>query len=256
MPALAAPLSLLAERAPLVNGTAAAAALRPSASQWITIYFIAGYMAAILLLWHIPYLKELLWPFKILAVALHEFGHASAGVCTGARVESITLNPDEGGLTKMRGGNPYITLPAGYIGSAFWGALMVFAGFNVLAAKIVSVVIGIAMLATLIWAKNWLTRGITVLFIGLIAVLWWFKDAFYLRYFVLFLGVMSACYSLWDIVDDLIARRVNESDASAFARLCCNGCLPPQFWGVLWLLISFIFVGCAIIAALVVFKEE
>jgi Peptidase M50B-like len=91
-----------------------------------------------------------------LTVALHEFGHASAGVLTGAKIESITLDPDEGGLTKMRGGNPYITLPAGYIGSTFWGALMVFAGFNTLASKIVSVIVGAAMLATLFWAKNWL----------------------------------------------------------------------------------------------------
>ncbi|KAJ1330441.1 hypothetical protein BSLG_009359 [Batrachochytrium salamandrivorans] len=214
----------------VVNSTTIETSLRPSASQVTTMYVMAGFALGILILWNIPYLKELLWPFKILTVALHEFGHASAGVCTGARVESITLNPDEGGLTKMRGGNPYVTLPAGYIGSAFWGSLMIFAGFNTLASKIVSVLIGVAMLATLFWARNWLTRAITIMFVGLIAVLWWFMDSYYLRYFVLFLGVMSACYSLWDIVDDLIKRRVNESDASQFSRLCCGGCLPPQFW--------------------------
>ncbi|KAL2913833.1 hypothetical protein HK105_206712 [Polyrhizophydium stewartii] len=222
-----------------------AAALRPSQAQLQTIYVAAGYAAIILVLWRMP----------ILTVALHEFGHASAGCCTGARVESITLDPDEGGLTRMRGGNPFITLPAGYIGSAFWGSLMIFAGFNTNASKVVGAVVGLAMLATLIWAKNWLTRGITVLFIGLIALLWWFSDGFYLRYFVLFLGVMSACYSLWDIVDDLISRRVNESDASQFSRICCGGCLPPQFWGVIWLLISFLFVAAAIVGALAAFKE-
>jgi hypothetical protein len=65
---------------------------------------------------------------------------------------------------------------------------MVFAGFNVTASKVVAVIIGLALLLTLIWAKNWLTRGITVLFLALIVLLWIFKDAFYLRYFVLFLG--------------------------------------------------------------------
>lgn len=35
-------------------------------------------------------------PFKIITVALHEFGHASAGCCTGAKVISIEVNPDEG----------------------------------------------------------------------------------------------------------------------------------------------------------------
>jgi len=121
-------------------------------------------------------------------VAFHEFGHASAGLCTGAKIDSIELNPDEGGVTRMRGGNPWITLPAGYIGSSFWGALMVFAGFNVLASKIVSVIIGIALLATLWWAKNWLTRIITIGFIGVLVGLWFIANGIGLKYFVLFMG--------------------------------------------------------------------
>ncbi|KND01028.1 uncharacterized protein SPPG_04121 [Spizellomyces punctatus DAOM BR117] len=238
------------------NGEDLGTHLQPSPEQKRTIIFIAVYTVAITILWNVPVLKQILWPFKIVTVALHEFGHASAGLCTGAKIQSITLDPDEGGLTKMRGGNPYCTLPAGYIGSAFWGALMVFAGFDVLASKIVSVLIGLAMVATLYWARNWLTRGITVLFIGLIALLWWINGGYYLRYFVLFMGVMSCLYSLWDIIEDLVTRKVNESDASKFSHLCCRGCLPPQLWGVLWFLISLAFLGLAVVAALLVFKEE
>ncbi|KAI3627851.1 hypothetical protein CBS14141_001852 [Malassezia furfur] len=40
-----------------------------------------------------------------------------------------------------------------------------------------------------------------------------------LRYFVLFIGVMNCLYSVWDICDDLVFRKVNESDATAFAKL-------------------------------------
>lgn len=39
--------------------------------------------------------------------------HALAGVLTGARIESIALDPDEGGATRMRGGVLACTLPAG-----------------------------------------------------------------------------------------------------------------------------------------------
>ena len=31
---------------------------------------------------------------------------------------------------------------------------------------------------------------------------------------------MSAMYSFWDIVEDLVMRKVNESDASKFAEIC------------------------------------
>lgn len=129
---------------------------------------------------------------------------------------------------------------------------MVFAGFDVLSSKIVSIIIGVCMLLTLYWARNWLTRGLTVLFIGVVVALWLIKSGEYLTYFVLFMGVMSCLYSLWDIVEDLVMRRVNESDATKFAKLC--GCCPPQFWGFVWFLVSLVFLAAAILAALVVFK--
>jgi hypothetical protein len=156
----------------------------------------------------------------------------------------------------MLGGNMYLSLPAGYLSSAFFGALMIFCGFNVLASKIVAVIVGIAMLLTLVWAKNWLTRGITVVFFGLIALLWWYDNSIGLRYFVLFLGTMSSLYSVWDIIEDLVIRKVNESDASHFSRICCRGCIPPQVWGFIWFLISLVFLAAGILAALIVFKDD
>ncbi|KAJ3334064.1 hypothetical protein HDU76_011588 [Blyttiomyces sp. JEL0837] len=244
------------------NSTGFASQLNPNAEQWRTIYFLAGFAVAITILWHVPILKHILWPFKVFTVALHEFGHASVGLCTGARVQSITLDPDEGGLTKMLGGNMYLSLPAGYLSSSFWGALMIFCGFNVIASKVVIVVVGICMLITLFVAKNWLARVITIGFIVLMGVLWYVDDVYLkdsdtlLRYVVLFLGVMSSLYSVWDIIEDLVIRKVNESDASHFSRICCHGCLAPQAWGVIWFIISILFIAAGVIAALVVFKDD
>ena len=220
-------------------------------TQIITLCIIGGYILGILILWNIKFLNFLLFPFKLVTVAFHEFGHAAAGICTGAKIESIHIDPEEGGATVMKGGWRYCTLPAGYIGSCVIGATMVFAGFNVLASKIVGIIIGLCLLVTLWFAKNWLTRIITVVFCGLIAFLWWFGEGEYLRYVVLFMGVMSCMYSLWDIIEDLISRRVNESDASKFAKeiRCC----PAQIWGLLWFFVSTIFLGGAIVLALIVF---
>jgi uncharacterized membrane protein len=65
---------------------------------------------------------------------------------------------------------------------------MIFAGFNVFASKVASVLLGLIMLLTLYWAKNWVARVSTVLFIGLIVALWFIQEAVGLRYFVLFMG--------------------------------------------------------------------
>lgn len=50
---------------------------------------------------------------QVLTVAFHESGHALAGVATCAHITSIELDPELGGLTQMRGGVQWITLPAG-----------------------------------------------------------------------------------------------------------------------------------------------
>jgi len=227
--------------------------LVPNESQKLTLIIIGCYIFGILILWNVPYLKLVLYPFKLVTVAFHEFSHALAGLCTGAKILAIEVDPDEGGVTKMRGGSPCCTLPAGYLGSSFIGALMIFAGFNVLASKIVSVIIGISLLGCLYWARNWLLRGITVLFIGLIVLLWVVEQSQGLRYFVLFMGVMSCCYSLWDIVEDLVFRKVNESDATKFAKLW-RVC-PAQCCGFIWFIISLIFLAGGVIAGIAAFKD-
>jgi hypothetical protein len=71
---------------------------------------------------------------------------------------------------------------------------------------------------------------------------------------VLFIGVMSCLYVLWDVIDDTIARKVNASDASAFAKIC--GCFPSQVWGVIWLVVAFLFFIAGILVGIVAFKES
>jgi hypothetical protein len=157
-------------------------------TQIITVCVIGAYIVGILILWNIKFLNFILFPFKMVTVAFHELSHALAGLCTGAKIESIEIDPDEGGATSMQGGWKACTLPAGYIGSCTIGAIMVFAGFNILASKILGIIVGVCLLSTLWFAKNWLTRIITVLFCGVIGVLWWFQGGEYLRYVVLFMG--------------------------------------------------------------------
>lgn len=88
------------------------------------------------------------------------------------------------------------TLPAGYLGSSAIGAILVMCSFNILASKIASIFLGVCLLFTLWWAKNWLTRGIGFAFIAMIIFLWWLAHGVGLRYFVLFIGyVLYVQYS-------------------------------------------------------------
>ncbi|KAI9243904.1 peptidase M50B-like-domain-containing protein [Phascolomyces articulosus] len=227
-------------------------AFTPTEDQKIILYIIAGYTAAILLLWNMPIAKILLAPFKLLTVGLHEFCHAFVGCLTCARIESIEIDPDEGGATQMIGGNAMCTLPAGYLGSSLIGAILVMCGFNIFASKVASIFLGTCLLFTLWWAKNWLTRGIGIAFIGVMLLLWYIAHGAGLKYFVLFMGVMSCLYCLWDILDDLVFRKAYGSDATKFAELYG---LSSRTWGVIWFFVSVVFFAGGILVGLVAFKE-
>ena len=172
----------------------------------------------------------------------------------------------------MRGGKQIITLPAGYLGSSLIGALLTFCGFNIVASKVASIVLGVCFLLTLWWArKDWLTILTILIAVGLLIAFWFIEHGEALRFMVvsaltascysfvgltrhqLFIGVMSSLYSVWDICDDLILRKVNSSDASVFAKRYGGS---SQCWGILWSFVSLLFMIAGILAGLAAFKQS
>ncbi|KAK4110609.1 hypothetical protein N656DRAFT_713164 [Canariomyces notabilis] len=223
-------------------------------AQKVTLGVIAAYIVAIALLWNLPYVRWVLWPFKMLVIAFHEFGHAIMCVLTGGKVKSIELDPREGGVTHMLGGRSALTLPAGYLGSSLVGALLTFAGFNINASKIASIAVGVCFLLTLWWGRrDWLTIGTILAAVGLLVGCWFIAHAEALRFVVLFIGVMSSLYSVWDICDDLILRKINSSDASVFAKRYGGS---SQCWGVIWSIISLCFMAAGIVAGIAAFPQS
>ncbi|KAK0719900.1 peptidase M50B-like-domain-containing protein [Lasiosphaeris hirsuta] len=253
------PLLGIARRSAVAAGPLAATylarrALTVNDTQKVTLGVIAAYVVAIALLWNIPYVRWSLWPFKMLVIAFHEFGHAITCVLTGGHVKSISLDPREGGVTHMQGGKSALTLPAGYLGSSLIGGLLILCGFNIVASKVASIIVGVCFLLTLWWGRrDWLTIMTILLAIGLLVGCWFIAKAEALRYVILFIGVMSSLYSVWDICDDLILRKVNSSDASVFAKRYGGS---SQCWGVIWSIISLLFMVAGIISGIAAFPQD
>ncbi len=61
----------------------------------------------------------------------------------------MSIDPIMGGFTIVQGGHPPTILCAGYIGSTILGGLFLLGGFDTLAAKILSFVAGIGLIAPL-----------------------------------------------------------------------------------------------------------
>lgn len=85
----------------------------------------------------------------------------------------------------MQGGISAVTLPAGYLGSSIIGALLIFAGFDIVASKVASIVLGVCFLLTLWWARrDWLTIMTILLAVGLLVACWFIAHGEALRWVV------------------------------------------------------------------------
>jgi len=86
-------------------------------AQIVDLLLFVAFIVINLLFIHTTLFK----PLKLLTTFLHEFGHATACWLTCGKVASISVETNEGGVTKTLGGSQWIILPAGYLGSSFWG---------------------------------------------------------------------------------------------------------------------------------------
>ncbi|KAL0395945.1 UNVERIFIED_CONTAM: hypothetical protein Scaly_0042900 [Sesamum calycinum] len=111
---------------------------------------IGVFTLVILALWR----TFLLTPFKLITVFLHEASHAIACKLTCGEVEGIQVHANEGGVTQTRGGVYWLILPAGYLGSSFWGMVLILASTNLLTARIAAGCLILALLIVLFIAKN------------------------------------------------------------------------------------------------------
>ena len=227
-------------------------AIQPNADQKETLMTMGKMAIAIFVIWNIPGLNQLIKPFKLLAVTLHEMGHAIMVDLSGGRVVALTINENEGGLTQFSGGSAFLSLPAGYLGSMFWGAVLIYSSFSNYASMVASAAVSAALAYTLLYAQNQLTISVVILGIGLFAVFYFISGSKYLRYYVMFLGTMLAIFSIYDIVDDLINRSITGSDASQFAQIAGGS---GREWGSIWLAIGLIMLAIAFAKGIEKYKK-
>jgi len=79
--------------------------------------------ALVMALWTTP----VILPLKILVVFFHELSHGLAALLTGGEIVSLSVNPEQGGVTLMRGGSRFAILSAGYVGSLLFGVALLLA---------------------------------------------------------------------------------------------------------------------------------
>ena len=191
---------------------------------------ITAFYIALWLLWLTP----VVFPLKIFVVLLHEISHALAAIATGGAVERIVLNIDQGGATYVLGGNAFIVLSAGYLGSLLWGLLLIeLAGARTSRARWAVGVLGaFVLLVAVLYVRNLFGVIFTGLFGAALILAARRLPGRAVARVLLVLGLTSALYALLDIRSDIISRPHVRSDAAMLSDL--TG-VPTLFWGLLWI---------------------
>lgn len=204
---------------------------------FITLFIIALYF------WD----SILVYPIKLFVVLLHEMSHGIAAVLLGGKIQNIEISRQIGGYTTytMPKGWTYeiIVASAGYLGSMFWGGLILIGAAKIDKDRYISLAIGIVSLILGIFViKSGELFGIAFTFgLGgfMILAFKYLKDWFH-DYMLKFIGLTSCLYVTVDIKEDLIARSVAQSDAGQISAL--TG-IPSIVIGLCWALVSIVLIG-------------
>jgi hypothetical protein len=209
------------------------------------------------LLWFIPYLEIVGYPFKIFVTFIHEGGHAIAALLTGNSVRSLSVSMDASGLTET---TPPVGMlsgmfisSAGYLSSMAFGALLLFLIRKSVKSRIILLGCGILIAAlTIVFGlftsafsfEAWSGIPFTLLAGSLISVGLILTAKFASKrvatFFVSFLAVQCVLNALLDLKTVFFL-------SSPFAPVVPNDAvnmahatgLPAILWAGIWIALAF-----------------
>ncbi|MEO0930928.1 MAG: M50 family metallopeptidase [Pseudomonadota bacterium] len=193
--------------------------------------------ALVFALWQTPVVD----PLKILIVFFHELSHAIATILTGGEVISLSVSANQGGVVWSRGGNRFLTLTAGYLGSLLIGVALLLAATRSKADRGVMAACGVVMLVVAgLYIRDlfalFFTIGTGVAMLATARFLGHAANDLALRV----MGLSSMIYVPYDIFSDTIARSNLRSDARMLAEEFGG---TTMMWGGLWLVLSLVVIG-------------
>ncbi|RRR75595.1 MAG: M50 family peptidase [Candidatus Viridilinea halotolerans] len=216
------------------------------------ILLVAVGALASTLLWRVPLLGLLFYPFRLLNTFVHEVSHGLAALLTGGSFERFVVYANMEGLALIRGGSRVIVASAGYLGTALFGGLLILLTATPLAEQTLLLALGASLgLLCLMFVRNlfgWLAGMLLAASLG--ASGWLLSDQ-HAALLVALLALqmpLAAIHSLVDLLR-LAVRRARPGRVSDAHLLARHTGIPAIIWASLWfisaLAILFVTVGLA-----------
>lgn len=202
---------------------------------------LAGILTAIFS--NLPVGNYIFYPFKMFVTYLHEASHGLMAIATGGSINSFTMQTDTSGLTYSTGGIRILIISAGYLGSSFWGALLLMASFEKnIEKKVLTALSLFFFIFTFAFARNFVSIFSGLFFGFSMLILKKIKYTPFLTTFLAFLSVQCCFQSFKDIIDLVILSKYNiRTDAVSMSYEISNGVIPPIVFALLWGAVSLAF---------------
>lgn len=224
--------------------------------QTLTLIGVAGLAAVLLAI--VPWLSFLNYPFRLLITIVHELSHGLAALITGGSFIRFVIFSDGSGLAYTTGGWRLLVIPAGYLGVALFGAVLIMLGRNHRWSRIAMAIIGLVMiLFTLrygipsIFSDHMLGGVLTtvsgVFFGGLFLLIAFKASSRWIVFLLNFIAIQAGLTAFSDIVTviglSMPFLTPARSDAQSMADLTL---IPAVVWALVWAAVAFLLIGGAI----------
>jgi hypothetical protein len=81
-------------------------------------------------LWQMQGLFVLTYPFRLFVTMIHELAHGISAVLTGGTFVQFEVTSRGAGMAYTRGGSPFVIIQAGYLGTALFGAGLLYLTYH------------------------------------------------------------------------------------------------------------------------------
>ena len=202
--------------------------------NWKELSALTGLMLAVVLLWNTWFV----YPLKVLVVFFHELSHGLMAIATGGSIQEIQVVAQEGGMCVTAGGNRFLILSAGYLGSLVWGGAILVLATRTKRDKLIAALMGgILVFTSARYVRPIQSFGFAF---GLLSGAALIASGVYLGTgandaILKVIGLTSCLYAVLDIKSDIIDRPGPGSDAYFLAQ---HTHIPTLFWGILWSVIA------------------
>jgi len=210
---------------------------------WGRLLGLAAALVALWFLWN----TAVVYPIRILVTFLHESSHGLAAALTGGSIAKITVAANGSGLCFTRGGWRWVVLSAGYLGSMFWGSVILILACRTRWDKHISLVLGSGLIAiTFLYVRSWFGFGSGLLIGAVLASSGRWLPEEINDALLTCIGSASCLCAIFDIRD--LTRVAGTTDATMFSAEILP--LPPVVWVALWGLLAAACLAMALKVAL------